>query len=37
MHFDVLSIFIGLVVGAALILLYNSATGKNAKKKLKKS
>ena len=36
MHFDVLSIIIGLVVGAALILLYNSATGKNAKKKKKK-
>ncbi|MBR6725005.1 MAG: ribonuclease Y [Erysipelotrichaceae bacterium] len=36
MHFDVLSIFIGLVVGAALILLYNSATGKNAKKEAQK-
>ncbi len=36
MHFDVLSIIIGLVVGAALILLYNSATGKNAKKEAQK-
>ncbi|MBQ5555533.1 MAG: ribonuclease Y [Erysipelotrichaceae bacterium] len=36
MHLEVLSIFIGLVVGAALILLYNSATGKNAKKEAQK-
>ena len=36
MHLDVLSIFIGLVVGALAILLYNSATGKNAKKEAQK-
>ena len=36
MHLEVLSIFIGLVVGALAILLYNSATGKNAKKEAQK-
>ena len=36
MEFNVLSIFIGLVVGAALVLLYNSAVGKNAKKEAQK-
>ncbi len=36
MHLDVLSIFIGLVVGAVAILLYNSAVGKNAKKEAQK-
>jgi len=36
MHLDVLSIFIGLVVGALVILLYNSATGRNAKKEAQK-
>ena len=36
MNFDVLSIIIGLVVGALLVFLYNSATGKNAKKEAQK-
>ncbi|MBR4470354.1 MAG: ribonuclease Y [Erysipelotrichaceae bacterium] len=36
MNFDVLSIFIGLVVGAVAILLYYSAIGKNAKKEAQK-
>ena len=36
MHLDVLSIFIGLVVGAIAVLLYNSAVGKNAKKEAQK-
>ena len=36
MNLNVLSIFIGLVVGAALVLLYYSATGKNAKKEAQK-
>ena len=36
MHLDVLSIFIGLVVGALAIFLYNSAIGKNAKKEAQK-
>ncbi|MCR4634004.1 MAG: ribonuclease Y [Erysipelotrichaceae bacterium] len=36
MKLSVLSIFIGLVVGAALVLLYYSATGKNAKKEAQK-
>ena len=36
MHLEVLSIFIGLVVGALLFLLYNSAIGKNAKKEAQK-
>ncbi len=36
MHLDVLSIFIGLVVGAIAILFYNSAVGRNAKKEAQK-
>ena len=36
MHLDVLSIFIGLVVGAVAILLYYSAVGRNAKKEAQK-
>ena len=36
MHLDVPSIFIGLVVGALLILVLNSMTGKNAKKEAQK-
>ena len=36
MNFDVLSIFIGLVVGAVAVLLYYSAIGKNAKKEAQK-
>jgi ribonuclease Y len=36
MRLDVLSIFIGLVVGALLFFLYNSAVGKNAQKEAQK-
>ena len=36
MELNVLSIFIGLVVGALAVLLYNSATGNNAKKEAQK-
>ena len=36
MNFDVLSIIIGLVVGILIVLIYNSATGKNAKKEAQK-
>ena len=36
MKIDVLSIIIGLVVGILIILIYNSATGKNAKKEAQK-
>ena len=36
MKFDVLSIIIGLVVGILIVLVYNSATGKNVKKEAQK-
>ncbi|MBO7676076.1 MAG: DUF3552 domain-containing protein, partial [Erysipelotrichaceae bacterium] len=36
MNFDLLSIIIGLVVGCAAVLLFNSATGRNAKKEAQK-